>query len=833
MTGTPAAGPDRRLALLGGDATFNGVDYAEIRPAGIDVHFINRVRVRGTLAEDRPPVTLTVSGAAAVPVVGPVDEDADWSTDTSGRPVLHVPADLPDAPARYRLTVHSGRLDPCLRSAMITRGQRDARDCGTGDAEAADDLPGGSPAPVDYLAKDFTSFLTALSNFSAARYPLWGERSEADFGVMLMEVLSALADELSYLQDRVAAEATIGTATQRLSLVRHARLVDYEPMPALAASTVLQFDVAPVDVALRGTVVPDVIQVQALGGQAGKVDFAAGPVLANPVLANPVSTDTALAGTGPRPALDARWNRYDQAGRVPQLVPYRWDPSVTWLRRGATSMWINGHGHGFYPGQELLIDSAASPGQPPSREIARVTAAEERTDPVRGRPVTLIRWAEGLAGDHDLTRTELAGNLLPAVQGRVTDELFAIPGGPVPLNTGPLATVRADHGDAPAHCLYTLAGPLAWQAGPAEDGGGPWPRPALTLQELAPETLVPGSPPASGARATWRWVPRLIDAGGTARAFTITAERYSPAARADGVAFADYDGDGATVRFGDGTFGRPPVPGTTFRARYLAGGGDIGNVAADTIVAVTPGDPANGFVWRCTNPFAATGGADAETHAQIRDRAPRQPGSGVLSLAGPADYQAVALSFAPAGPPWARQAVAADRWTGSWLSTATIADPAAPEPRAAQLDALAALAEALDARRLAGADTSVALARYHRLDLRISCVTSLGYRPGDVGAAVLARLAPGRGTDGATGFFGRDKWTFGQPLDASALIAAIQSCPGVAGVTRVDYRRAHGPGEWRPLRATLGVAPGEVLRIDNDQDKPGHGLLFVTAEAPR
>jgi hypothetical protein len=157
----------------------------------------------------------------------------------------------------------------------------------------------------------------------------------------------------------------------------------------------------------------------------------------------------------------------------------------------------------------------------------------------------------------------------------------------------------------------------------------------------------------------------------------------------------------------------------------------------------------------------------------------------------------------------------------------------AAEPRAAQLAGLAALAEVLAARRLAGADTSVALARYRWLDLRISCAARLGHRPGDVAAAVLARLEPRRGTDGATGFFGRDKWTFGQPLDASALMAAIQSCPGVAGVARTDYRWARGPGEWRPLRATLGVAPGEILRIDNDPDEPGRGLLLVTVEATR
>ena len=46
-----------------------------------------------------------------------------------------------------------------------------------------------------------------------------------------MEALAAIADELSYYQDRVAAESTLLTATQRLSVLRHARLVAYEPAP--------------------------------------------------------------------------------------------------------------------------------------------------------------------------------------------------------------------------------------------------------------------------------------------------------------------------------------------------------------------------------------------------------------------------------------------------------------------------------------------------------------------------------------------------------------------------------------------------------------------------
>src|SRR4029077_2707103 len=83
-----------------------------------------------------------------------------------------------------------------------------------------------------------------LLDFSSLRYPEWQERSEADFGVMFAEGPPALADGLRYKQARGAAEASLPTATQRRSIVRHARLVDYEPRPATAARVLLQFDVS-------------------------------------------------------------------------------------------------------------------------------------------------------------------------------------------------------------------------------------------------------------------------------------------------------------------------------------------------------------------------------------------------------------------------------------------------------------------------------------------------------------------------------------------------------------------------------------------------------------
>ena len=91
--------------------------------------------------------------------------------------------------------------------------------------------------PVDYQARDFWSMRTALLDFASQRYPRWADRLEADAAVMLVEVMSALGDDLAYHQDRVAREAHLETATQRRSLRRHARLVDYRIHDGLGAAT--------------------------------------------------------------------------------------------------------------------------------------------------------------------------------------------------------------------------------------------------------------------------------------------------------------------------------------------------------------------------------------------------------------------------------------------------------------------------------------------------------------------------------------------------------------------------------------------------------------------
>jgi hypothetical protein len=91
----------------------------------------------------------------------------------------------------------------------------------------------GCPPPahkqpeINYLGKDYGSFRQLILDRLALIMPGWQERHVPDLGIALVELLAYAGDYLSYYQDAVATEAYIGTARQRISVRRHARLVDY------------------------------------------------------------------------------------------------------------------------------------------------------------------------------------------------------------------------------------------------------------------------------------------------------------------------------------------------------------------------------------------------------------------------------------------------------------------------------------------------------------------------------------------------------------------------------------------------------------------------------
>lgn len=92
---------------------------------------------------------------------------------------------------------------------------------------SCDSEPNFRTPDIDYLAKDYESFRKLILDRLSVTVPDWNERHAADIGVTLVELLAYAADYLSYQQDAVATEAYFHTARQRISVRRHARLIDY------------------------------------------------------------------------------------------------------------------------------------------------------------------------------------------------------------------------------------------------------------------------------------------------------------------------------------------------------------------------------------------------------------------------------------------------------------------------------------------------------------------------------------------------------------------------------------------------------------------------------
>lgn len=114
-------------------------------------------------------------------------------------------------------------------------------DCKPAPDDCAPALP--TPPPINYLAKDYGSFRSILLDRLNQLLPSWGATSEADMGIVLAELIAYIGDQLSYQQDAVATEAYLLTARSRISLRRHALLVDYPVHDGCNARAWIQLNV--------------------------------------------------------------------------------------------------------------------------------------------------------------------------------------------------------------------------------------------------------------------------------------------------------------------------------------------------------------------------------------------------------------------------------------------------------------------------------------------------------------------------------------------------------------------------------------------------------------
>lgn len=215
--------------------------------ADIDLRFFNDLHVAAILAEitldpARAGQIFRVRGGTRIPAgsaTGQVRVTAVAGIDTT-RLSLRIEPVGDYSTYTLELVWDASRIDPFFS----TLGFKFRPGCFTNDC--APTLPGRPLAPgpvIDYLAKDYDSFRHTLMTAMAERVPGWQSTSEADHDQVLIDLFAAAADELSDFQDRVMNEAYLATTRKRVSLARHARLVDYHLHQGNQASTWLAVEV--------------------------------------------------------------------------------------------------------------------------------------------------------------------------------------------------------------------------------------------------------------------------------------------------------------------------------------------------------------------------------------------------------------------------------------------------------------------------------------------------------------------------------------------------------------------------------------------------------------
>lgn len=690
--------------------------------------------------------------------------------------------------------------------------------------------PDAPPRPdIDYLARDYRGFRRLMLDRLSLLTPGWTERSPADLGVALVELLAYAADNLSYRQDAIANEAYLATARQRRSIRRHARMVDYAMHDGCNARAFVHFKVVGQNVKVaKGTRL--LTRVADLGTAVAPLSKSLSDALAR----EPLVFETAHDAT-----LDERVN---------ELYFYTWGDSGCCLPRGSTRATLRGH-HPLLmldearPNPILVFEEMFSPTTFAEADrdrtrrwavrLTKVTLSSDPSGMLFGEnpvdapaDVTEIVWdaADALPFPLCLSVAERPGLKVSVALGNIVlaDHGLTVEGeklGAMPAHKLELARGAPDSccdkpeiapvpprfhpilAEAPVSQGFDLERLLAMSFGPLV----PW-WPASALLAIDPRAAMPLIAPMTGKLGsqveTWE-----------ARRDLLGSRAYDP----HFVVEVD-DAVRARLRFGDDQHGRRPDPETDFTASYRFGNGQAGNVGADAIAHVV--SSASGAFTSVRNPMPAAGGVDPEDVEAVRRDAPEAFRIQERAVTA-RDYAAAAERQFEV-----QRAAATFRWTGSWHTVFVIPDRFG----GGRIDPpfRARLRRHLERFRMAGYDLEISTPRFVPLDVALHICVRSGYFRTDVLKTVAGILSSAALPDGSLGLFHPDRLSFGEPVYLSGIIAAAQAIEGVEAVHAERFRRLVNPDPRSLDLGVVEIGALEIAQLANNPSFPERGRLVLS-----
>lgn len=686
--------------------------------------------------------------------------------------------------------------------------------------------PEPNPDPViDYLAKDYDSFKHTMISAMMERVPGWAATSEADLDQVLLETFSAAADELSDYQDRVMNEAYLATARKRVSLARHARLMDYHIHQGNQASTWLALLIAE-DSELD-------LPQRFLGWSGGDFNDPASTVFMTRRrqhlhhLLNEMSLYTwsdaipSLAAGSTSADLKLRVSGETAANAVRDLIR---DGTVTHLLIQERLNPVTGLEAGRDPGKRQLLQllsgeaGAETIRDPlPVEETWLVRVHWRKEDQLKRDYCFTVDCTDGKVEDVSLFH----GNLASVYYGRPVPNYRIEADPPVPNvlifkeASAELSNPYEFHYERTnkrgAICRLP-AGPLAYLETPL--GGEVPPRSTLIGNDgfIDEDMATPYVTVVSedGLRdEPWFEIINFIHSHGKGK-----PEHHF-------VVETDEQGR-SLIRFGNGINGERLPDGAEVHCAYQAGRGADGNIGADKLTNFDKA--AFEEIARCWNPFDVTNGRDWEPRAEIIRRAPEAYRYRQLRAVTLGDYVRRAEELAEVSKAAARYV-----WTGSWRAVRLAVDPVGVS---VLTDALRRkIAGHLEAVKLIGDDLEIRPPRFVPLKIEVSLCIHPDFWPEDVRAFLEQAFSDGFTPDGRMAFFHPDRWTFGQALRASQLLGWIQSITGVDHVTEMSMKR------WNEVtpgpRDIIEVGINEIIQVKNDPDHLEKGFIFFDINGGR
>jgi len=653
---------------------------------------------------------------------------------------------------------------------------------------------------IDYQAKDYASFLKELLDHLSLLAPGWKERHAADTGIAIVEVLAYAADYLSYYQDAVATEAYLGTARQRVSLRRHARLMDYAVNDGWNSRVWVQVQVDDEDVRLpEGT--PLLTGLDDLN-----------PVIPTEFYKD-LSKDRAFSTF--EVMLDAILYRAHN-----EMLLY--GPASGVIGKGATSAALQGHYPKLKSGDVLIIAENGA------RESDGAQSGSRRFHPVRliripvltrdrGRNVdiTSISWHDDDALPFSIrlsnivetpgtTDWSVLGNIVLADSGRtVPPELLEA----VPASGRYRPRLKFKY--------LTYSEPIderrvRVQSAQRALQQSPWdimPAIALFQSDTAGsrdvEAVLPSRASDVEDRVVWRPRRDLLRSGRFAREFVAETE-------SDGHIY---------LRFGDGRSGARLAPGARFVARYRVSNHLFGGAPRGIIRHVVSDD---GRIMRVWNPLAAPNEAEPDSIEQVRFNAATAYKTQFRCVTED-DYAQAAESHAEV-----RKAVCRLRWCGSRLVAFIHVDRLAGAPMSGAF--LEELREVFQSRRLAGHDFEIVPPRLIPLDISLRVTLDRHHFAGTVRQNLHDAFSISSVSRETEGFFDPDRFTFGTPVYLSQIVATAMQIAGVTQVEPLRFQRWGSPARGEIDTGVIGMGPSEIALVSNDPEAPQKGTITFLLE---